>query len=86
MLDVQMMAAGQLIVTAAVWITAYLAGVFRTDRKHRRQNAATAQCAACNWESDPVPLADAFTAAARHTATPAANGTDRHHGFVVKAW
>lgn len=60
-------------------------GTIAAGRWHRHRNGATAQCTACNWESDRVPLADAFNAAARHTATPAATAADRHHGFVVKA-
>lgn len=63
----------------------YLFGAITEHRRNRRHNGATAQCAACNWESDRLPLADAFSAAAAHTATPAATATDRHRGFVVKA-
>lgn len=63
----------------------YLMGAITEHRRNRRQNGATAQCAACNWESDRLPLSEAFNAAAAHTATPAHTDTERHRGFVVKA-
>lgn len=63
----------------------YVAGALGEYRRNRRHNGATAQCAACNWESDRLPLAAAFNAAAAHTATPAHTATERHRGFVVKA-
>lgn len=74
-----------LITGAGTMFTGYVYGVVTTDRKHHRQNAATAECAACEWTSGPVPLSAAFNAAAAHTAMPAHTATERHHGFVVKA-
>ena len=77
-LDLFLTAAGSGAIGSAV-------GIVMATRWHRRRNGATAQCAACNWESGRLPLADAFNAAAAHTATPAHTATERHRGFVVKA-
>lgn len=74
-----------LISVAGTMFTGYVFGVVTTDRKNRRENAATAECVACDWTSGPVPLAAAFRAATAHTATPAHTDTDRHRAMVVKA-
>lgn len=53
-------------------------GYLQANRQHRRRNAATAQCAACEWSSGPVTLADAFQAAHGHDSAD-------HPAMVVKA-
>lgn len=78
LMDLYLTAAGSAAIGSAV-------GTVLAFRHYRRRNGATAQCAACNWESDRLPLAAAFNAAAAHTATPAHTATERHRGFVVKA-
>lgn len=46
-------------------------------RKNRRQHAATATCAGCEWTSGPVPLGEAFRLAESHRAMPHPAGFTR---------
>lgn len=51
------------------------AGINRT----LRENGAMARCAGCDWSAGPGTVAEAFSAAERHAASP------EHRGIVVRA-